>query len=100
TGERYTSGDVQPPPRLVARTAGAAGGRIEAADGRTSEGTAAALPGPPIDAHGAGDCFAARVTLGLAAGSAPHDPPAPGGRCGASCVTGRGPYTAQLASDG
>ncbi|HMF83654.1 MAG TPA: PfkB family carbohydrate kinase [Acidimicrobiia bacterium] len=100
TGERYTSGDVQPPPRLVARTAGAAGGRIEAADGRTSEWTAAALPGPPIDAYGAGDCFAAGVTFGLAAGWSPQDALALGARCGASCVTGRGPYTAQLASDG
>src|SRR5262249_60932570 len=71
TGERYTSGDVQPPPRLVARTAGAAGGRIEAADGRTSEWTAPAPPRPPIHASGAGGCFPAARTLRLAGAAAP-----------------------------
>jgi ribokinase len=42
-GERYTPGDIDPPPRLVARTAGAAGGWVEAVDGAKTHWTA----GPP-----------------------------------------------------
>src|SRR5437660_5013809 len=47
-GERYKPGDIDPPPRLVARTAGAAGGWVEAVDGTTTEWTAAPLPRPPV----------------------------------------------------
>ena len=98
-GERYTTGDIDPPPRLVARTAGAAGGRVEAVDGTTTQWTAAPLPGPPVDAYGAGDCFAAGLTYGLAAGRSPEEALATGARCGAACVTGRGPYAGQLRGD-
>jgi ribokinase len=99
-GESYTPGAIDPPPRLVARTAGAAGGWVEALDGQTTAWTAAPLPGPPIDAYGAGDCFAAGLTYGLADGSSPQDALALGARCGAACVTGRGPYRGQFAGDG
>jgi ribokinase len=99
-GEQYTPGDLDPPPRLVARTAGARGGWIEAPDGTTTRWTAAPLPGPPVDAYGAGDCFAAGLTYGLADGRSPEAALAIGARCGAACVTGRGPYAGQLAGDG
>ena len=99
-GERYTPGDIEPPPRFVARTAGAGGGEVEAADGSTSAWRAAPLPGPPVDAYGAGDCFAAGLTFGLASGRSPQDALELGARCGAACVTGRGPYSAQLAGAG
>jgi ribokinase len=99
-GERYTPGDIEPPPRFVARTAGAAGGRLEKSDGSTSAWRAAPLPGPPVDAYGAGDCFAAGLTFGLAEGRPPQDALELGARCGAACVTGRGPYAGQLAGDG
>ncbi len=99
-GERYTPGAIDPPPRLVARTAGAAGGWVEALDGKTTAWTAAPLPGLPVDAYGAGDCFAAGLTYGLADGRPPQDALALGARCGAACVTGRGPYRGQLAGDG
>jgi ribokinase len=95
-GERYTPGDIQPPPHLVARTAGAAGGWVEAPDGTRTEWTAAPLPGPPVDAYGAGDSFAAGLTFGLAAGRSPEEALAIGARCGAACVTGRGPYGGQF----
>jgi ribokinase len=95
-GEQYTPGDIDPPPLLVARTAGAAGGWVEAPDGRTSKWTAAPLPGPPVDAYGAGDSFAAGLTFGLADGRSPQDALALGAQCGAACVTGRGPYEGQL----
>jgi ribokinase len=99
-GERYTPGDIDPPPRLVARTAGAAGGWVEAGDGARTQWTAAPLPGPPVDAYGAGDCFAAGLTYGLAAGRSPEEALTIGARCGAACVTGRGPYAGQLRGDG
>jgi ribokinase len=99
-GERYTPGDIEPAPQLVARTAGAAGGWVETPDGTRTEWTAAPLPGPPVDAYGAGDSFAAGLTYGLAAGRPPEEALAIGARCGAACVTGRGPYAGQLRRNG
>ena len=98
-GERYSVGEIQPPPALVVRTAGSAGGSLVAADGSTTEWAAAPLPGPPVDTYGAGDSFAAGLTFGLAEGRAPAEALAFGARCGAACVTGRGPYAAQLRRD-
>ena len=99
-GERYAPGDIEPPPRLVARTAGAAGGVVETPDGSTSSWTAAPLPGPSVDTYGAGDCFAAGLTFGLAGGRDLQRALELGARCGAACVTGRGPYAGQLVGDG
>jgi ribokinase len=99
-GERYTSGGIEPPPHLVARTAGAGGGWVEAPDGTRTEWTAAPLPGPPVDAYGAGDSFAAGLTYGLTAGHSPEEALAIGARCGAACVTGRGLYAGQLRGNG
>jgi ribokinase len=97
-GERYAAGAIEPPPRLIARTDGAAGGSLEDAEGTSSRWTAAPLPGRPIDAYGAGDCFAAGLTYGLADGRSPSNALALGARCGAACVTGRGPYAGQLST--
>jgi ribokinase len=96
SAERYRAGDIQPPPLLVARTNGAAGGSLETAGGVTTHWEAPPLPGPAVDTYGAGDCFAAGLTFGLAKGHSPPDALALGARCGAACVTGRGPYAAQL----
>jgi ribokinase len=95
-GEPYAPGDLDPPPRLVARTSGAAGGSLETVDGEVLRWEAAPLPGPAVDAYGAGDCFAAGLTYGLADGRSPADALALGARCGAACVSGRGPYEGQL----
>jgi ribokinase len=95
-GERYEPNQIEPPPRLVARTAGAAGGSLEMADGRSSHWSAAPLPGPPVDAYGAGDSFAAGLTYGLAEGRSPGKALELAARCGAACMTGRGPYEGQL----
>jgi ribokinase len=95
-GERYTPGDVEPPPLLVVRTAGAGGGSFVAADGRTGEWAAAPLPGLPVDGYGAGDSFAGGLTYGLAEGRSAEQAVALGARCGAACLTGRGPYEGQL----
>jgi ribokinase len=95
-GERYAPGDLDPPPLLVVRTAAAGGGSFTAADGRRGEWAAAPLPGLPVDAYGAGDSFAGGLTYGLAEGRPATDALALGARCGAACVTGRGPYEGQL----
>jgi ribokinase len=96
SGEGYRPGDLEPPPRLVARTAGAAGGLLEGADGRRTRWQATPPPGPPVDAYGAGDSFAGGLTYGLGRGLAPEKALVVGARCGAASLTGHGPYEAQL----
>jgi ribokinase len=97
-GERYAAGEIAPEPRFVARTAGAGGGSLAAADGTTGEWAASPLRGPRVDTYGAGDCFAAGLTFGLAEGLAPLEAAQLGARCGAACVTGRGPYEGHVRS--
>ena len=57
---------------------------------------AAPLPGPVQDTYGAGDCFAAGLTFALGRGDEPLEAAAFAARCGATVVTGRGPYERQL----
>jgi ribokinase len=97
-GERYLPGEIEPPPRFVAETAAERGGSIVAADGTRSDWASEPLPGPRVDVYGAGDCFAAGLTFGLAEGLAALAATQLGARCGAACVTGRGPYEGQLRS--
>lgn len=93
-GEAYEPGMLDPEPRWVVSTRGALGGSWS---GETSgEWEATELPGPAVDAYGCGDSFAAALAYGLGAGM---DLPAAielGARCGAACLSGRGPYGAQL----
>ena len=67
-GEQYSTGDLDPPPRHVVRTAGAVGGEYETLGGETGRWGAAELPGPIGDAYGCGDSFAAGLTYGLGTG--------------------------------
>jgi ribokinase len=97
-GEQVAPGEFDPPPLYVVRTAGAAGGRWAGSDGSTGEWDAALLPGPAVDAYGCGDSFAAGLTHGLGAGLSMADALALAARCGAHCLTGRGPYSVQLAA--
>jgi ribokinase len=62
--ERYQTGDVDPPPKLVVSTAGALGGWAQPG----GPYKAAAPPDDYEDAYGAGDCFAAGLTYALATG--------------------------------
>ena len=94
--ERYEPGDLEPPPRAVARTNGAAGGRITRSDGGGSDWDPAPLPGPPVDSYGAGDSFAGGLTYGLADRRPEAAALELAARCGAACVSGRGPYEGQL----
>lgn len=84
------------PPELVVRTAGARGGEFETADGRTGTYEAVEPPGPVVDTYGAGDSFAAGLTFGLGAEMGVERALELAARCGAWCLTGRGPYGNQL----
>jgi ribokinase len=109
-GEIYEPGDFDPEPRVIVRTRGAEGGSWEATEsadaggGRpawlpaqaSGEWEATPLPGEPVDAYGCGDSFAAALTYGLAAGLDLPDTLELAARCGAACLTGRGPYEGQL----
>jgi ribokinase len=95
-GERYERGDLDPPPRVVLRTAGAAGGEYETISGERGRWEASPPPGPVSDFYGCGDSFAAGLTYGLGAGMPVAEAAALGARCGAACATGRGPYEGQL----
>jgi ribokinase len=95
-GERYERGQLSPEPRLVVRTAGADGGEWEAADGETGRYEATPPPGPVADAYGCGDSFAAGLTFGLGAGMPAGEALALAARCGAACLSGRGPFAGQL----
>jgi ribokinase len=87
---------ITPPPALVVSTAGAEGGTWTAGEGRTGKWSAAPLPGPRRDAYGAGDSFAGGLTFALAEGRDVDSALALAARCGATCMTGRGPYERQL----
>lgn len=89
--ERYEAGQLDPPPKLVVTTSGREGGRFVAGE---THGTyaAAELPGPLVDAYGAGDSFAAGLTFALARGDDPDTALALGASCGAKAMTIRGAY--------
>jgi len=94
--EHYDSGDLDPAPQLVVRTAGATGGTYQHSGGPLIAYPPTALPGPIVDAYGCGDAFAAGLTFALGQAR-----PAPecvhfAARCGAAALTGRGPYQGQL----
>lgn len=92
--ERYEP--IDPPPGYVVTTDGARGGKWGGAEGRTGAWQAAPLPGPVGDAYGCGDSFAAGLAYGLGDGRDIDGALALAARCGATCMTGRGPYTRQL----
>jgi ribokinase len=81
---------------LVVLTDGARGGTYRTRDGATGSWSAAEPPAPPVDSYGCGDSFAAGFAYGLGAGMGVDGALALAARCGAYCLTGRGPYERQL----
>ena len=81
--------------RLSVATRGREGGTYITGDGRTGSFEAAPLPGPVVDAYGAGDSFAAGLTFGLGSGMDVDAALALAARCGAGNLTGAGPYAGQ-----
>ena len=76
-------------PRAFVLTEGGRGGRIVVGD-RERRFEPASPPGPIVDAYGAGDNFAAGLTVGLARGLPLEEAVALASRCGATALTRRG----------
>jgi ribokinase len=94
--EREEARDTAADAALVVRTGGARGGSYRTRSGETGTWAASPLPGPPQDSYGCGDSFAAGLTYGLGAGMTAPAALDLAARCGAACLTGRGPYERQL----
>jgi ribokinase len=84
--ERYQTGDLDPPPKLVVSTAGSLGGWAQPGGPYKP----AMPPGPYEDAYGAGDCFAAGLTYALARGMDVADALTFASERGALALTRRG----------
>jgi len=93
-GESAAAVDLVGHSDLVVATEGADGGSWTHGS-ETGRWEACAVPGPIVDSYGCGDSFAAGLTYGLGAGQPLADALALGARCGALCLTGRGPYGAR-----
>jgi ribokinase len=106
--ERREAAEAVRDAELLVLTEGAHGGTYRARSGTPSDvhgsGGADASgawkafppPGEPRDSYGCGDSFVAGLTYGLGARMALPDALSLGARCGAVCLTGRGPYERQL----
>ncbi len=94
--ELAAAGPVEHEAELVVHTEGARGGRWRRRTGQEGRWAAAPAPGPAVDSYGCGDSFAAGLTFGLGAGLALQAALAVAARCGATCLTGAGPYERQL----
>jgi ribokinase len=95
-GESLDPASLDPPPRLVVSTEGDRGGRWESVGGSSGRWEAVPPPGPVADAFGCGDSFAGALSFGLGRGDSLEDALALAARCGAHCLTGKGPYAGQL----
>lgn len=91
-GEAWREEDLPLAPAWAIRTEGERGG-VATPGGRFA---APERRGPVTDTYGAGDSFAAGVTVGLAAGWTLEQALSLGCHCGAACVGGDGPYEGQL----
>jgi ribokinase len=90
---------------LLVRTDGERGGLYELAGDTVPNDpprswAASEPPGPRVDSYGCGDSFAAGLTYGLSRGWEAPAALALAARCGAVCLTGRGPYQRQLRLSG
>jgi ribokinase len=94
--ERGEAARAQEDAGLVVFTDGARGGTYRERSGKTGSWDAVSPPGDQVDSYGCGDSFAAGLTYGLGAGLDVQAALAVAARCGAVCLTGRGPYGRQL----
>jgi ribokinase len=95
-GEQHAERDLDPAPDLVVSTAGKEGGEWVGKAHGTGHWKAAELPGPPRDAYGAGDSFAAGLTFALGADLPTEEAVRLASRCGAHKLAGRAAYDGQL----
>jgi ribokinase len=89
--ERYTAGDLDPPPRVVVTTEGKKGGTYEGELGAGRFGPGR-IPGALVDTYGAGDSFAAGLTFALGRGDDLEDALAFAADEGARAMTRRGAH--------
>jgi ribokinase len=87
--ERYDGGDLDPAPKLVFWTEGREGGRFEPGGARWE---APPLPGPYADSYGAGDSFAAGLTVAFGEGRPPREAAEFAARAAAEAITRRGAH--------
>jgi ribokinase len=103
-GERRQAARAQDEAELVVSTEGDRGGTYRTRGGgshRWDPAPPPALPAAapraaPADSYGCGDSFAAGLTFALGAGDTVGAALTIAARCGAVCLTGRGPYRRQL----
>ena len=91
---------MDPPPKMVVLTEGAAGGRWLSAEGETGRYAAVEPPAPMVDTFGCGDTFAAGLTYALGVRRPFGAALAFAAVCAAHCLAGRGPYGYDLPSIG
>jgi ribokinase len=94
------AGDALNEARLVVWTEGAHGGRYRDTAGASGRWAAVPVPGEVVDSYGCGDSFVAGLTYGLGVGLEVPNALSLAARCGAVCLTGRGPYERQLSAEG
>jgi ribokinase len=98
-GEQHAEQDLDPGPDLVVSTSGKEGGEWVGEAHGTGHWKAAELPGPPRDAYGAGDSFAAGLTFALGAEMPVKEAVGLAARCGAHKLAGRAAYENQLTAE-
>jgi len=89
--EGYEPGLLDPEPSMIVSTMGREGGLYSVA-GEELTYVAVDLPGPLVDAYGAGDSFAAGLTFALGAGHSPENAVEFAAKCGAVAMTRRGAH--------
>ena len=76
---------------MIVSTLGREGGSYSVA-GEEEDYVAVDLPGPLVDAYGAGDSFAAGLTFALGSGHSPEGAVEFAAKCGAVAMTRRGAH--------
>jgi ribokinase len=94
--ERFDPSILPARPGVIVTTEGPVGGRYLTAAGIEGRYPGLDPPGPVVDTYGAGDSFMGGLTYGLGRRWKLPRALELAARCGASSVTGRGPYEAQL----
>jgi ribokinase len=89
--ESYEPGLIDPEPSMIVSTMGREGGSYAVA-GEEETYDAVELPGPLVDAYGAGDSFAAGLTFALGSGRSPEGAVEFAAKCGAVAMTRRGAH--------
>ena len=94
--ERREASRAREESELVVCTEGERGGAYRERGGGSGTWAAAPPPAGAVDSYGCGDSFAAGFTYGLGANMTLAGTLQLAARCGAMCLTGRGPYERQL----